>query len=457
MDILLSHGYYLALDPAEAKIQRPYPPLGLLHLSAHLKEVGKTVEVFDTTFSTPDDFEQRVRDARPPIVGLYVNMMTRSHVLKAIKLCKSLGSTVVLGGPEPANFMNEYLAAGADFIVRGEGEITLAELLDATRLDGIAGIAYSRNGEVVATEARKPVSNLDDLPWPDRKAIDLNQYLDHWERHHGVRSVSLITARGCPYTCRWCSHSVYGYSYRSRSPDNVADEVEWIQREYAPNQLWYADDVFTINKKWLVRYANALEARNLSFPFETISREDRLDEEVIALLAKMRCRKLWVGAESGSQRILDKMDRKTNAVRMREMMHLLRQHRIENGTFLMFGYDGERWEDIDATAAHVLATMPDEVLTTVSYPIKGTPYYEDVHHKVIATTAWHESSDRDLKLSGQRSRVFYRFTTQWINARLRYARETGLASRRRWLRRLRALLAGMLARIGMRLTWNLRS
>ena len=185
------------------------------------------------------------------------------------------------------------------------------------------------------------IADLDAQPFPDRAAIDQHAYVDVWRKHHGSGSVSLITARGCPFTCTWCSHSVFGYSHRRRSPANVVDEVEHIVATYAPDQLWYADDVFTINHKWLFEYAAEMERRGLRLPFETISREDRLNEEIIQTLARMGCYRLWIGAESGSQRVLDAMKRRTNAERVRSMVHLLQKYGIEVGMFIMLGYDGE--------------------------------------------------------------------------------------------------------------------
>ena len=201
-------------------------------------------------------------------------------------------------------------------------------------------------------------------------------------------SVSLITARGCPYTCTWCSHSVFGYSHRRRSPSNVVDEVEHIVDTYHPDLLWYADDVFTINHKWLYEYADEMERRGFQLPFETISREDRLNEDVVKTLARLGCYRLWIGAESGSQKVLDLMKRRTNAERVRDMVHLLKKHGIEVGMFIMLGYDGEERSDLEATVEHLKEAGPDTFLTTVAYPIKGTPYYQTVADRVIARQAW---------------------------------------------------------------------
>ncbi|MDQ6671719.1 MAG: B12-binding domain-containing radical SAM protein, partial [Chloroflexota bacterium] len=359
MDILLSHAYFLYEDPHELAVMKPYPPLGLLYVNSHLKARGVDSTIFDSTFARFDELEAYLRREKPPIVGIYSNLMTRVNVLRVMAAARTAGSLVVVGGPDPANYLDEYLSHGADVVVLGEGELTLEELVPhlqqrgARDLDGILGVAFrDEHGAIVRTEPRPLIADLDAQPFPDRAAIDQRAYVDVWRKHHGKGSVSLITARGCPFTCTWCSHSVFGYSHRRRTPSNVADEVEHIVSTYAPDLLWYADDVFTINHKWLFDYAAELEHRGLRLPFETISREDRLNEQVIQTLARMGCYRLWIGAESGSQRVLDAMKRRTNAERVRSMVHLLQKYGIEVGMFIMLGYESEERTDLEETVEH---------------------------------------------------------------------------------------------------------
>jgi radical SAM superfamily enzyme YgiQ (UPF0313 family) len=380
--------------------------------------------------------------------------MTRGNVLEAIQQARAAGSLVVAGGPDPANYLEEYLSRGVDVIVIGEGELTLEDLLrrEFKDLEDVPGIAFrDGQGKIVRTEPRGLIPDLDAQPFPDRRAIDIQRYVDVWRQHHGQGSVSLITARGCPYTCTWCSHAVFGYSHRRRSAGNVVDEVEQIVADYRPDQLWYADDVFTISFKWLREYAAELERRGLRLPFETISREDRLNEEVVQTLARMGCSRLWIGAESGSQRILDAMKRRTNAERMRQMVHLLQRHGIEVGMFIMLGYEGEERGDIEATVDHLKVANPDTFLTTVAYPIKGTPYYEQVADRVVARRAWGEGSDRDYTVRGRHSPRYYRFATRWMVNEVALHRQRQ-ASRRSYKRLARAFVNARIGRVGMLLT-----
>ena len=365
MDVLLSHGYALGEDPGET---HPYAPLGLLYLSSHLKRRGVSVEVYDTTFGGLAEFERIVASRRPPVVGLSANLMTRPNVVAMSGIAKAHGARVVLGGPEPFSYAAEYLAHGGDVVVGGEGERTLAELLPLlgdpdhdgyTGLERVRGIAFRGSDEtVVSTDARPPIERLDDQPFPDRDAIDMERYLEAWRRERGQTALSLITARGCAYQCTWCSHGVFGFTHRRRSPGNVADEVEALTERYRPDMLWYADDVFTVHPGWIREYAAELGRRGLRIPFEAISREDRLDAEMIGILAEMGCHRLWVGAESGSQRVLDRMKRRTDARRMHDVIGLLQRHGIEAGTFIMLGYDGETVEDIETTVEYLKTATP---------------------------------------------------------------------------------------------------
>lgn len=421
MDILLTHGYFIAEDEHEQKIMKPYPTLGLLYISSHLKAQGFAVDVYDSTFETLANFEMYLQRTRPSLVGLYCNLMTKQTVLKMVQLCKTVGATVILGGPEPPHYAHDYLERGVDVVVIGEGEITIETLIPRLATDGphklheVLGIVFrDETGQVVRTGARPQIKDLSAQPWPDREAIPMQQYLDTWKTHHGSSSISLITARGCPYTCTWCSHTVFGETHRRRTPHDVANEVAWLTEQYQPDQLWYADDVLTIHKRWFLQYAAEIMERGLAHPFECISRADRLDETVIKALADMGCQRLWIGAESGSQRILDRMKRKTDVTDVQQKTKQLQAHGIQVGMFIMLGYDGEEPSDIAASVDHLKKSNPDIFLTTVAYPIKGTKYFQAVAEKVVAHLDWEIRTDRDLQVNGRQSRRFYEHATRWM-------------------------------------------
>ena len=429
MDILLTHGYFLYEDPKELQIMKPYPPLGLLYICSHLRSKGVSAEVFDSTFSSRQELWDRLQNETPAVLGVYANLMTRPNVVEILRMAKQFGWRTVVGGPEPGAYVAEYLSAGADVVVIGEGEITLEELVPALRapsverLQQIDGIAFRGvDGSVVRTKPRTQIKDIDNQPWPAREAIDMERYVDTWRQHHGMGSVSLITARGCPYHCRWCSHEVFGKTHRRRSPGLVADELEWLLQRYHPEMAWMADDVFTIHHGWLFRYAAELKRRGIKLPFECISRADRLNPQVVDTLAEMGCFRVWIGSESGSQRILDAMERGVTVEEVQTAVALCRSAGIQSGMFLMWGYEGEELSDIEATVEHVKRTDPEIFFTTVAYPIKGTPYFSEVAERVAAVKAWSESSDRELRIRNRHSREFYRFADQLLRSEVELER-----------------------------------
>lgn len=412
MNILLTHAYFLLEDPKEQQIMKPYAPLGLLYLSSHLRKQGFDVEIYDSTFGSRSELFERLRHERPSVIGVYVNLMTRVNALQIIQRAREAGWMVVVGGPEPANYPEQYLDSGADVVIVGEGELALESLLrskaERSAWSGIGGLIYrTANGQLIKTASSPLIKDLDAQPWPDRDQIDMWRYLDTWRKFHGKGSVSLITARGCPYRCTWCSHSVYGMTHRRRSPHSVVDEVQWIVERYNPEMLWLADDVFTIHHGWLFEFAAEMHRRRLSIPFECITRADRVNEKVVETLAGLRCFRVWIGSESGSQRILDEMQRGVTVQQVQSAVHLCKSHGIETGMFLMWGYEGEEIEDIEQTVEHAKTCQPDVCFTTVSYPIKGTPYYDRVSSRLITLGKWSDTSDREIRIRGRHSRRFY--------------------------------------------------
>ena len=438
MDLLLTHGYFLREDPKELQIMKPYVPLGILYLCSHLRQKGFKVEVFDSTFSTYQDLLFALEHTTPAVLGIYANLITRPNVVKILKAAKAAGWRTVVGGPEPGSYVREYLDAGADVVVIGEGELTLEELLPALRenspaaLQCVNGIAFRLpDGNIHVTPPRAQIANIDLQPWPARDAVDIDRYVQTWRAHHGQGSVSLITARGCAYRCRWCSHQVFGKTHRRRKPASVAQELEWLLGHYAPDMAWFADDVFTIHHGWLHEYAALAKERGLLIPFECITRADRLNERAVDTLAELRCFRVWIGSESGSQRILDAMERGVTVEQVQHAVALCKSRGIQTGMFLMWGYQGEELSDIFATVEHVKRSDPDVFFTTVAYPIKGTPYFDEVAGQVVSSTPWSEGSDRDFRVRGRHSRRFFQFADDLLRSEVELSRlkkQDGLTS-----------------------------
>jgi radical SAM superfamily enzyme YgiQ (UPF0313 family) len=428
-DLVLTHGYFLYEDPKELQIRKPYVPLGILYICSHLRSKGFEVEVFDTTFSQMSDLTRYLQAERPSILGIYANLMTRKRVVEILGIAKEAGWKTIVGGPEPGAYVREYLDAGADVVVLGEGEVTMEELLPVLRdksrsaLQRVQGIAFlDEDRHVCQTAPRPQITNLDQQPWPARESVDIRRYMQTWREAHGTGSLSFITARGCPYKCRWCSHQVYGMTHRRRKAPGVVDEVEWLLNTYAPEMVWIADDVFTIHHGWLREYAAEMSRRRLRVPFECISRADRLNPEAADLLAELGCFRLWIGSESGSQRILDAMERGVTVEQVQNAIRLCKERGIQTGMFLMWGYEGEELQDIEATIEHVKRTDPDIFFTTVSYPIKGTIYYERIANSLVQLKPWHLSSDREIAVQGRQSKEFYEFADRLLKQEVKLSR-----------------------------------
>jgi anaerobic magnesium-protoporphyrin IX monomethyl ester cyclase len=425
--LVLTHGYFLQEDPKELQIMKPYVPLGILYICSHLRAKGIHVEVFDTTFSTRPELFSYLQSETPAILGVYANLMTRKNVVEILRVAHEAGWKTIVGGPEPGAYVDEYLRAGADVVVLGEGELTMEELvplLGASHdLSRVAGIAYlDEHNQVQRTAPRAQITNLDAQPWPARDTVDVDRYVNTWRTAHGKGSASFITARGCPYKCRWCSHQVFGQTHRRRNPRLVVDEVEWLLTRYQPDMVWVADDVFTIHHGWLREYAAEMRKRSIHIPFECITRADRMNDEVVDLLAELGCFRVWIGSESGSQRILDSMERGVTVEQVQRGVEMARSRGIASGMFLMWGYEGEELQDIEATIEHVKRSDPDVFFTTVAYPIKGTPYYDKISSQLLQIKPWTESSDRDLVVSGRHSKRFYDYADRLLQDEVQLAR-----------------------------------
>jgi anaerobic magnesium-protoporphyrin IX monomethyl ester cyclase len=431
-ELLLTHGYFLYEDPKELQILKPYAPLGILYLCSHLRKQGFDVDVFDTTFSSREALFKYLQTEIPTVLGIYANLMTRSNVVETLKVAREAGWKTIVGGPEPGAYALEYLQAGANYVVFGEGELTMQDLLEAFRAGAvdsstsIPGLAYLNSaGEMCETAGRNQIADLDNQPWPARQAVDIDRYVKTWRDAHGRGSVNFITARGCPYKCRWCSHQVFGQTHRRRDPLLVVDEVQWLLQTYSPDMVWVSDDVFTINHKWLRDYAGEMRRRGLRVPFECISRADRLNAEMLDLLAELGCFRIWIGSESGSQRILDSMDRGVKIEQVQQAVAMSRERGIESGMFLMWGYEGEELDDIEATIKHVSVSKPDIFFTTVSYPIKGTLYYKKISDRLVQLKPWGTSSDREIKIKGRHSQKFYSYADKLLKDEVQLARLAG--------------------------------
>ncbi|MFN3969541.1 B12-binding domain-containing radical SAM protein [Flavobacterium sp.] len=454
MSLLFTHAYYLSDDPKEQKIMKPYPPLGLLYVSAYLKNKNIDNEVFDTTFSSQAAQLDFILEKQPKIICIYTNLMTKIEVIKLIKILKTETYNfpkIALGGPDVTYNVENYLKAGADFLIIGEGEETTFELYNAIMNDdnfhNVNGIAFIENNQIIQTPARTKFKELDELPLPNREAINMHNYLDTWKTNHGQSSMTISTQRGCPYTCKWCSTAVYGQSYRRRPANQVAEEMKMLKEKYNPDALWFVDDVFTVSHKWLIAFKEEVLKQDAVIPFECITRAERLNDEILQLLKDVGCFRIWIGAESGSQTIIDAMDRRVDVNQVKKVIQDTNAMGIETGTFIMLGYPGETEKDITETIQYLKDANPTLYTITVAYPIKGTSLYNEIEHKITQQPDWETSTDRDIDFERTYSRKYYQYAVSKVVNEVEFHRAISKTSLKALKLKTKSILASGLMKI----------
>ncbi|WBX71645.1 B12-binding domain-containing radical SAM protein [Tenacibaculum retecalamus] len=422
MNVVLTHAYYLYEDDKEQKIMRPYAPLGLLYISSYLNKNKIENHVYDSTFYSFQEQLEFIEEKKPKAIAIYTNLMTKINVIKLIKKLKTntklRGVKIILGGSDVTYNCENYLKAGADFLVIGEGEQTTLELCSAIlnneSYNTIQGIAFLLDEKVIKTAPRVKIKDLTDLPLPNREAIPVYKYLETWKKHHGQSSMTVSTQRGCPYTCKWCSTAVYGQSYRRRSADLVAQELKLLKNKYQPDSIWFVDDVFTVSHKWIKSFHEEVIKQDAIIPFECITRAERLTDEVLQLLKEAGCSRIWIGAESGSQKIVDAMDRRVDINVVKAAIQKTNALGVETGTFIMVGYPGEEEEDIYETVRYLKAANPTHFTITVAYPIKGTSLYNEIEKNITIQPDWKTTTDRDIDFKRTYSRKYYDYAVKYI-------------------------------------------
>jgi radical SAM superfamily enzyme YgiQ (UPF0313 family) len=409
-------------DDKEAKIMKPYAPLGLLYISGYLKENLQENMVFDSTFSTFKEQLDFIEKNQPKIIAIYTNLMTKINVIKLIKELKNNKiygfPKLILGGPDITYNIENYLKTGVDFLIIGEGEQTMLELstsiLESRDSSEINGIAFLKDGEVIKTTSRMKMKEMKELPLPNRDAINFQPYLDTWTKYHGKNSMTVSTQRGCPYTCKWCSTAVYGQSYRRRPAKQVVEELIMLKKDYKPDAIWFVDDVFTVSHKWIREFCAEMKLQNFKIDFECITRAERLNDEILQLLKEIGCFRIWIGAESGSQKIIDAMDRRVDVNVVKKVIQKTNEIGIESGTFIMVGYPGEDECDINNTIQYLKDANPTQYTITVAYPIKGTSLYNEIEAEIIEQPTWETSTDRDIDFKRTYSRKYYDYAVKRI-------------------------------------------
>jgi anaerobic magnesium-protoporphyrin IX monomethyl ester cyclase len=442
LKILFTHSYFLKFDAKQFKAAMPYPPLGTLYAMSFLREHGFEVRLFDTMFCNSSNDIQSIIDSYNPDVFISYddgfNYLTKMCLTNMREACfdmqayaKSKSCKVITSSSDATDHAAEYLKNGADFVILGEAEQTALELCNAfknnTSVDLIPGIALLKDNAVIKTNARIVIKDLDVLPPPAWDLIDVSPYKKMWMENHGYFSLNFVTTRGCPYKCNWCAKPIYGNRYNSHSPENVVLEIKKWQRKFGFSHIWFADDIFGLKPNWLKDFEFYINKENVSINYKIQSRADLLlKEDNIKHLANSGCSMVWMGAESGSQRILDGMDKGTKVEQIYSATHLLKKHKIQVSLFLQLGYLGETIDDINLTIKMVKDLLPDDIGISVSYPLPGTVFYEKVKEQLKEKSNWTDSDELAIMFNSTYKPIFYKQLQRYIHKV--YRKQIGIQS-----------------------------
>lgn len=430
--VLFSHSYFMRYDPKQWATGAPYPPLATIGAAAILREKGFQVSLFDTMFvNSPEELTPRLQAEQPDFFVVYddgFNYLTkmcltnmREAAYRMIQLARREGAIVIVSSSDSTDHYKEYLERGADFVLLGEGEQTLLDIVTTIKsgkedYNQVPGLAYVQNRQTIRTTARKVMKDLDELPLPAWDLVDIPAYREVWMLHHGYFSLNISTTRGCPFKCNWCAKPIYGNRYNARSPQHVIRELQYLRTHYGFDHIWMCDDIFGLKPGWVGEFADLVEQAGLHFTFKIQSRADLLVQpDYVRALARAGCDNSWMGAESGSQKILDAMDKGTTIEQIAEATRLLREHRIRPGFFIQFGYPGETREDIDLTIRMINRLIPDELGISVSYPLPGTVFYERVKAELGEKTNWTDSDELRLMFRNTYPPAFYKQLHRYVH------------------------------------------
>lgn len=429
LSILVAHSYFLRFDQKQLERAKPYPPLATLQVASSLRDGGHCVAAFDAMLASGvEEYGDQLQAAQPQLALFYednfnfLSKMCLGKMRRAacdmIAQARRRGARVIVAGSDASDAPAAYLTAGADVVLIGEGLTALGALvrrLDAHPLmdiaelvEGISGLAALIDGKLTVGKVggQAPDQQYPGLPAWD--LIDIERYRSTWQEAHGYFSMNMAASRGCSFRCNWCAKPIWGNRYLQRDAAAVAAEMIYLKRTFEPDHVWFADDIFGFRVDWVTRFAAAVHAENGAVPFTIQTRADLMSSSMARALKDAQCKEVWIGAESGSQRVLDAMNKGTKLEDIPLARERLAAEKIRVGFFIQLGYLDEQLEDLLATRALIENARPDDIGVSVSYPLPGTKFYELVRQQLQAKTHWQESNDLEMMFEGTYSSDFYR-------------------------------------------------
>lgn len=453
LSILVCHSYFLRLDQKQTARAKPYPPLATLQVVSLLRKAGHQVAFFDAMLAEGiEEYDRLLRNPEPQLVLFYednfnfLSKMCLATMRKAacemIGSARRAGARVIAAGPDVSDAPLPYLRAGADLTLIGEGLSALLELLQ--RLDsqpdignqdlarGLAGIASLSAGKVQKASGSRAMPIAEHASIAAWDLVDMDRYRAVWMRAHGYFSLNMAASRGCSFRCTWCAKPIWGNQYLQRTPMDVAAEMAHLKRSFSPDHIWFADDIFGFRVEWVDEFAAATKAAAAQIPFTIQTRADLIRNRMAHALRNAGCQEAWLGAESGSQRVLDAMNKGTTVFEILTARKRLRDVGIRVGFFIQLGYLGEQLDDILATRDLLTAAQPDEIGVSVSYPLPGTKFYDLVKSQMCGKTHWKESNDLEMMFQGTYTSDFYRLVRNLLHDQIEDTRANTRGLDQRW-------------------------
>lgn len=431
-DVLLTHSYHLPYDRKQVRKMQPYPPLGTLYAASALRSRGISAAVFDTILQDPAGFPEFLARHRPRFVAIYeddFNFLSKMCLTRMREVAwqmseaaRCFGATVIVHGSDASDHADEYLSRGANYVLLGEAEIALSELCsallhsaDTSGIPGLVSLDRAGNCRHGNLKAAKPTAWVG-LPAPARDLIDMGPYREAWKASHGYFSLNLVASRGCPYRCNWCAKPISGDRFHVRPADAVADEILELKEVYGAEHLWFGDDIFALDHRWAQQFAFEMEKRHCALPFKVQARADLMTVETVSALRRAGCAEVWMGVESGAQKVLDSMDKGLKVDEVVVARERLEEAEIRACFFLQFGYPGETWREIQHTVSLVRSTRPDDIGVSVSYPLPNTRFYEKVRAELGRKRNWTDSDDLCVMFKAAYTDEFYRALRDSLHA-----------------------------------------
>jgi anaerobic magnesium-protoporphyrin IX monomethyl ester cyclase len=432
-DILVTHSYHLPYDPKQLRKMQPYIPLATLYAATALRKAGFSVAAFDPMLEEPTmQFPAILAAQQPRIVVVYeddFNFLSKMCLTRMREVAWSMaeagrarGAVTIVHGSDSTDNPILFLQNGFDYVLCGEAEQTLVQLCrsilqseDTPDIDGLARL--DQRGSLIQSSQRL-AKNPDwaSLSIPARDLIDLEPYRRAWMNAHGYFSMSMVSSRGCPYHCNWCAKPISGNKFHLRPAASVAEEMRLLKTESGAQHIWFGDDIFALSQEWMGEFAAEVTKRDAAIPFKIQSRANLMTESTVQNLKAAGCHEVWMGVESGSQTVLDAMDKGLTISSVRTARDRLRAVGIRACYFLQLGYPGESWTELQETISFVRETHPDDIGVSFSYPLPGTPFYERVRIQLGRKRNWTDSDDLCIMFKAAYKTDFYRAVRDALHA-----------------------------------------